>query len=67
MFYFENEVLNIKRFTKILFLEENKISFLFKKYSLEIQGKNLKLVSYYEEEAFVKGNIERIIFNYDVL
>ena len=65
MFYFEDEVLHLKRFKKILYLENNKISFLYDKYSLSISGKNLKLISYYEEEAFIKGIIDRIDIIYE--
>lgn len=60
MFYFDDGILNIKRFIKISTLKSNKITFIFKSFVLEIIGIDLKVSSYYEEEAFVLGKIERI-------
>lgn len=67
MFYFENKILKLERFYKVSYLSKDKITFLFKNFNIEVIGKELSLISYYEEEAFVSGNIERIIFNYDKL
>lgn len=65
MFYFNDGILNIKKFIKISTLISDKIIFIFKDYKLLIEGNELKISSYYEEEAFVTGKIERINILHD--
>lgn len=61
MFYYEAGILRILHFQKILFLSKEKIEFQMKKFHLSIEGKNLILSSFYDEETCVNGCIERIV------
>ncbi|HHU28245.1 TPA: hypothetical protein GXZ54_03715 [bacterium] len=61
MFYFDGKILRIMNYTKINFLEEDKIELTFNdNVFLSVSGSELKIIYLEPQELHLSGNIEII-------
>lgn len=67
MFYYDDKMLVIGKFKKILTISSQKISFDFKRYILIIDGDSLIMPYLEDNEVGVKGIIKSINFNYKMV
>ena len=67
MFYFDDKILVVGNFKKILLLSDKEISFDFKRYVLTISGDSLKIPYLEDNEVGVKGIIKNINFKYKMV
>lgn len=64
MFYFDNKMLVVGDFKKILLLSDTKMIFSFKKYDLDVCGESLIMPYLEDKEAGIKGIIKIISIKY---
>ena len=67
MFYFNDKMLVIGNFKKILLLSDQEISFDFKRYVLKIEGDSLVMPYLEDNEVGIKGIIKHISFKYKMV
>lgn len=67
MFYFDDKMLIIGRFKKILLLSDKEISFDYKRYVLTVSGDSLVMPYLEDNEVGVKGIIKNINFKYKMV
>lgn len=67
MFYYDDKMLVIGKFKKIITISSQKISFDFKRYILIIDGDSLIMPYLEDNEVGVKGIIKSINFNYKMV
>lgn len=64
MFEYNHFCLNIYGFIKIIYLDENKLEFKYKKKDLIVKGKQLKIINMIDKSLQVRGLIENIEIKY---
>ena len=67
MFYFDDKILVVGNFKKILLLSDKEISFDFKRYVLTVSGDSLIMPYLEDNEVGVKGIIKNINFKYKMV
>lgn len=67
MFYFDDKLLKVGNFTKILLLSEDEISFEFKKYILTVSGNGLIMPYLEDGEVGIKGIIKNVNIKYKMV
>jgi len=67
MFYFNDKMLVVGNFTKILLLSCEEISFDFKRYNLVVSGDNLVMPYLEDKEVGIKGIIKNISIKYKMV
>jgi len=67
MFYFDDKMLVIGNFKKILLISDKEISFDFKRYILTVSGDSLIMPYLEDNEVGVKGIIKNINFKYKMV
>lgn len=67
MFYFDDKMLIVGNFKKILLLSDKEISFDFKRYILTVSGDYLVMPYLEDKEVGVKGLIKNISFKYKLV
>ena len=67
MFYFDDKMLVVGNFKKILLLSDKEISFSFKRYDLTISGDSLVMPYLEDKEAGIKGVIKYVNFKYKMV
>lgn len=67
MFYFDDKLLVIGNFKKILLLSDKEISFDFKRYVLTVSGDNLFMPYLEDNEVGIKGIIKSINLRYKMV
>lgn len=64
MFYFDDKMLVVGNFKKILSLSDTKVIFSFKKYNLGVCGESLIMPYLEDREVGIKGIIKTINIEY---
>ena len=67
MFYFDEKMLVVGNFKKILILSDQEISFSFKRYDLIVNGDSLVMPYLEDKEAGIKGIIKNINLKYKMV
>lgn len=67
MFYFDDKILVVGNFKKILLLSDKEISFDFKRYILTVSGDNLVMPYLEDNEVGIKGIIKNIGMKYKMV
>ena len=67
MFFFDDKMLVVGNFNKILSLSNNQISFDFKRYILVVEGDKLVMPYLEDKEVGVKGIIKNINIKYKMV
>lgn len=67
MFYFDDKMLVVGNFKKILLLSDKEISFDFKRYILTVNGDSLVMPYLEDKEVGVRGIIKNINFKYKMV
>ena len=67
MFYFDDKLLVVGNFKKILLLSDKEISFDFKRYVLTVSGDNLVMPYLEDNEVGIKGIIKNINLKYKMV
>lgn len=67
MFYFNDKLLKVGNFVKILLLSEEEISFDFKRYILTVSGDKLVMPYLEDGEVGIKGIIKSINIKYKMV
>lgn len=67
MFFFDDKMLVIGKFNKILTLNDNEMEFDFKRYILVIEGDKLVMPYLEDKEVGVKGVIKNIRLKYKMV
>ena len=67
MFYFDEKMLVVGNFKKILLLSDQEISFSFKRYDLIVNGDSLIMPYLEDKEAGIKGIIKNINLKYKMV
>ena len=67
MFYFDDKMLVVGNFKKILLLSDKEISFSFKRYDLIVNGDSLVMPYLEDKEAGIKGIIKNINLKYKMV
>ena len=67
MFYFDDKILVVGNFKKILLLSDKEISFDFKRYILTISGDSLVMPYLEDSEVGIKGIIKNINLKYKMV
>lgn len=67
MFHFDDKMLVVGAFIKILLLSQSEIVFEFKRYSLTVSGDNLVVPYLEDNEAGIKGIIKNISIKYKMV
>ena len=67
MFYFDDKMLVVGSFKKILLLSDKEISFDFKRYVLTVSGDNLVMPYLEDNEAGIKGIVKNINLKYKMV
>ena len=67
MFYFDEKMLVVGNFKKILLLSDQEISFSFKRYDLIVNGDSLVMPYLEDKEAGIKGIIKNINLKYKMV
>jgi len=67
MFYFDNKMLVVGNFIKILLLSDQQISFDFKRYNLIVSGDKLFMPYLEDREVGIKGIIKNINIKYKMV
>lgn len=67
MFYFDDKMLVVGKFVKILLLSDCEIIFDFKRYNLVINGDNLVMPYLEDKEVGIKGIIKNIGIKYKMV
>lgn len=67
MFYFNDKMLVVGNFKKILLLSDKEISFNFKRYILTVSGDNLLMPYLEDNEVGIKGIIKNINLKYKMV
>ena len=67
MFYFDEKMLVVGNFSKILLISDNEICFDFKRYHLNVSGDKLVMPYLEDKEAGVKGIIKNIGLKYKMV
>ena len=67
MFYFDDKMLVVGNFNKILLLSSEEISFDFKRYNLIVNGDRLVMPYLEDKEVGVKGIIKNISIKYKMV
>lgn len=65
MFFYDDNLLHIGNFEKILYVENELIIIKLKKFSLEIHGENLLIIQLADDEMYIQGIIGEITLNYE--
>lgn len=64
MFEYTINCLRVYGFKKIVYLDENKMNFKYKRKELIIQGRNLRAINLLDKSLDVKGVVENIAIRY---
>ena len=67
MFYFNDKMLVVGNFKKILLLSDKEISFNFRRYILTVSGDNLIMPYLEDNEVGIKGIIKNINLKYKMV
>ena len=67
MFYFNNNMLTVGKFKKILLLSGNEIVFEFKRFILVVSGDGLVMPYLEDDEVGIKGVIKNINIQYKLV
>ena len=67
MFYFNDKMLVVGNFKKIILLSDKEISFDFKRYILTVSGDCLLMPYLEDSEVGIKGIIKHIDFKYKMV
>ena len=67
MFYFNDKMLVVGNFKKILLLSDKEISFSFRRYILTVSGDNLIMPYLEDNEVGIKGIIKNINLKYKMV
>lgn len=67
MFYYDDKMLVVGKFRKILVISNTEISFDFKRYVLTIKGDALVMPYLEDNEVGIKGIIKNLSFNYKMV
>ena len=67
MFYFDDKMLVVGKFKKILLLSDKEICFSFKRYDLIVNGEALIMPYLEDKEAGIKGVIKNVSFRYKMV
>lgn len=67
MFYYDDKMLVVGKFRKILVISNTEISFDFKRYVLTIKGDALVIPYLEDNEVGIKGIIKNLSFNYKMV
>lgn len=60
MLSFTNEYLKVIDFKNIIYMDDNKVHIMFKKFNVKITGSNLEITFYGYKEIIIKGLIINI-------
>ncbi len=60
MFFYDNNLLHIGNFQKIIFVENELIIIELKKVTLEIHGENLLIIQLADDEMYIQGIVKEI-------
>lgn len=66
MVVFNNEILKVTDFKKIVSIDENAISLEFKENKMHFYGEKLRLIFFSKEELQFKGKIKEIKINENI-
>lgn len=67
MFYFDDKMLIVGNFNKILLLSDQEIGFDFKRYNLIVSGDKLVMPYLEDKEVGIKGIIKNISIKYKMV
>ena len=67
MFYFDDKMLIVGNFNKILLLSSEEISFDFKRYNLIVNGDRLVMPYLEDKEVGIKGIVKNISIKYKMV
>lgn len=60
MFFYDDNLLHIGNFNKIIYVENELIVIELKKYKLEIHGENLLIIQLCDDEMYIQGIVKEI-------
>ena len=60
MFFYDENILHVGNFKKVLYVENELIIFLLIKKRLEIYGNNLLIIELNDDELYIQGEIKEV-------